>query len=69
MTSGTPGHLTFLWQGQICVSMYLYGENIEISVSENVLKTIGSNSQCLIKLISYNQNFVPQCYLPCYIHV
>ena len=29
--------LTFLRQGQICIPMHLYGENIEKSFSQNVL--------------------------------
>ena len=37
MTLGLP--LTFLRQGQICVPMHLYGENVEKSFSQNVLKT------------------------------
>ena len=45
----------------------LYGENIEKSFSQNVLKTNvlqtnGWNLQCVIKVVkhfSYNQNFVP----------
>ena len=52
--------LTFLRQGQICVPMYLYGENIENSVSYNVLMTNGWSLQCMIKVAnprSYNQNF------------
>ena len=32
------GPLTFLQQGQICVPMDLYGENVEKSFSQNVLK-------------------------------
>ena len=31
----------FLWQDQICVPMHLYGENIEKSVSQDILKTVG----------------------------
>ena len=60
-------HLTFLWHGQIGLLMHLYGETIENSVSQNVLKTSGWNLQCMIKVanpFSYNQNFVPQGYLP-----
>ena len=30
------GPLTFLRQGQICVPMHLYGENVEKSFSQNV---------------------------------
>ena len=33
-------HLTFLRQDQICVPMHLYGENIENSFLQNVLKTM-----------------------------
>ena len=47
--------------------MHLYGENIENSVSQNVLKTNGWNLQCMIKVVttfSYNKNFVPEGYLP-----
>ena len=56
-------HLTYLRQGQICVSMQLYGENIAKSFSHNVLKTNSWNLQCLIKVanpLRYNQNFVPR---------
>ena len=35
MIEGLP--LTFLWQGQICVPMHLYGENVEKSFFQNVL--------------------------------
>ena len=41
--------------------------NIEKSVSQNVLKTIGRNLQCMIKVanpFSKNKNFVPRGYLP-----
>ena len=51
-----------LRQGQICVHMYLYGENVEKSFSQNVLKTNGWNLQYVIKEVkrcSYDQNFVP----------
>ena len=41
--------LTFLWQGQICIPMHLYGENVEKSFSQNVLKTNGWNLQRMIK--------------------
>ena len=54
--------LTFLRQGKIFVPMHLYRENIEKSVSQNVLKTNGWNWQCMIKVanpFSYNHNFVP----------
>ena len=60
MTLGWP--LTFLRQGQIRVPMHLYGENVEKSFSQNVLKTDGWNLQWVIKGVkhfSYNQNFVP----------
>ena len=30
----------FLWQGQICIPILLYGENVVKSFSENVLKTV-----------------------------
>ena len=48
--------LIFLRQGKICSPMYLYGENIEKSFSQNVLKTHGWNLQCMIivvELFSY----------------
>ena len=35
------GPVTVLWQGQICIPMHLYGENVEKSFSQNVLKTNG----------------------------
>ena len=35
------GPLTFLWQGQNCVPMHLYGDNVEKLFSQNVLKTNG----------------------------
>ena len=41
------GHVTILQQGQICVSIHLYGENVEKSISQNVLKTNGWNLQCM----------------------
>ena len=31
--------------------MHLYGENVEMSFSQNVLKTKGWNLQCMIKLL------------------
>ena len=34
--------MIFLRQGQMCVPMHLYGENVEKSFSQNVLKTNGS---------------------------
>ena len=43
-------HLTFLRHSQSCVSMHLYGENIENSVSQNVFKADGWNLQCMIKV-------------------
>ena len=61
--------LTFdlLRQGQICVPMCLYEENIENLISHNVLTTNDRNLQCMIKVanpFSYNQDFVPWGYLP-----
>ena len=47
--------------------MHVYGENIENSVSQNVLKTNDWNLQYMIKVAnpcSYNQKFVPGSYLP-----
>ena len=35
----------FTGQGQICISMHLYGENVEKSFSQKVLKTNGRNLQ------------------------
>ena len=64
MTQGW--HLTFSQHGQIYVSLHLYGENIENSVSQNVLKTNGWSLQCMIKVANtfrHNKNFVPGCYL------
>ena len=54
MTLGWP--FTFLWQGllwqgQICVLIHVYGDNVEKSFSENVLKTNGLNLQCMIKVL------------------
>ena len=43
--------LTILQQGQICAPMYLYGENVKKSFSQNVLNTNGWNLQCMIKLL------------------
>ena len=60
MTVGWP--LIFLRQCQMCVPIHLYGENVEKSFSQNVLKDNGQNLQCMtnvVKLFSYNQNFVP----------
>ena len=54
--------LTFLQQGQICLPIHFYGENVEKSFSQNVWKTKCWILQCMIKvvkLVSYNQNFVP----------
>ena len=39
MTLGSP--FTFLRQGQICVPVHLYGENVEKSLSQNLLKANG----------------------------
>ena len=33
--------IDLLWQGQICISIHLYWENVEKSFSQNVLKTYG----------------------------
>ena len=66
MTLGWP--LTFLWQGQICIPMNLYGENIEKSFHQNVLKTNGWNLQYMIKVAntySYYPNFVPMIVCSC----
>ena len=60
MTVGWP--LAVLRQGQICVPVHLYGENVEKSFSQNVLKINDWNLQWVIKVVnhfSYNQNFVP----------
>ena len=60
MTLGWP--LTFLLKGQICIPMHLFGENVDKSFSQNVLKTNGWNLQLVIKVVkhfSYNKNFVP----------
>ena len=37
MIIGWP--FTFLQQGQICIPIHLYGENVEKSFSQKVLKT------------------------------
>ena len=61
ITLGCP--LIFLRQGQICVPIHLYGENVEKSFSQNVLKALGWNLQCRISVVkhfSYNQKFVPR---------
>ena len=53
--------MTFLRQGQICVPIHLYGENVEKSFSQNILKANGGDLQCMIKVVivfSYTQNFV-----------
>ena len=60
MTLGWP--LVFLLQG-LCILLHLYGEHIEKSFSQNVLKTNGWNLQCMIRVanpFSYNKN----CVLP-----
>ena len=52
-----------LLQEQSFVLIHLYGKSVEKSFSQNVLKIIGWNLQCMIeivKLFSYDQNFVPQ---------
>ena len=54
--------LTFdlLWQGQICIPVHLYGENVEKSVSQNVLKTwLKLTYDKEVKGFSYDTNFVP----------
>ena len=56
------GPLTFLQQRQICIPMHLYGENVEKSFSQNVLKTNDLNLQYVIKVVKHfscNQKFVP----------
>ena len=50
MTLGWP--LTFLQQGQICVPMHLYGENVENSFSQNALNANGWNLQWMIKVVN-----------------
>ena len=47
MTVGRP--LTFLRQDQICITIHLYGENVEKSFSQTLLKNNGWNLQCMIK--------------------
>ena len=42
--------LNFLRQGQICVPMHLYGENIETSFCQTVTKTNGWNLLCMVKV-------------------
>ena len=52
----------YLRQGQIFIPILLYGENVEKSFPQNVLKNNG-NLLCtikVVKLFSYNQNFVPR---------
>ena len=49
MVLGWP--LTFLRQGQICVPMHLYGENVEKSFPQNVLNTNGWNLEWMIKVV------------------
>ena len=47
--------MTFLWQGQIFVTIQIF----EISLSQHVLKTYGWNLQCMIQIVnifSFNQN-------------
>ena len=61
-------HLTFLRQGQVCVSMHLYWDNIE----KNKSFSLCINDQCLkiiimikvAKPFGYNQKFVTKGYLP-----
>ena len=58
--------LTILRQDQIYAPIHLYGENVEKSFSQIILKTNGWNLQCMIKVVkhfSYNQHFVPWGYL------
>ena len=58
--------------GSLCIYI---GKILKKSFSQNILKTNGQNLQCMIQVanpFSYNQNFVPQGYLPLplgYIHV
>ena len=65
--------MTILLQGQSCISMHLYGEYIENSVSQNILKAIDCNLQYdqSINPFSYNQTFVPRviCPLPLAIYM
>ena len=51
--------LTRLQKGQICITMHLYGENVEKSIPQNVLKTNGLNLRVIevVKRISYNQMY------------
>ena len=58
MVVGWP--LIFLRQDQICTLIHLYGENVEKSFSQWIIKTTGWNLQGMIKLVklfSYYQNF------------
>ena len=57
MVVGWP--LTFLWQGQICAPIYFYGENIEKSFFQWIIKTNGWSLQSMIKVVklfSFCQN-------------
>ena len=61
-----PFFISFnLFTARLNLCLYnLYGENVEKSFSQNVLKTNGRNLQCIIKVVklfshSYSQNFVP----------
>ena len=49
MILGWP--LTFLCQGQVCISIHLYGENVEKSFSTSALKTNGWNLHCMHKVV------------------
>ena len=51
MNLGLP--LTVLRQGQSCVHMHLYGENVQKSFPQNVWKTNGWNLQWVIKVVKY----------------
>ena len=69
MCSNDDRRLTFdfLRQGQIYISMHLYWESIEKSVSQNELRTNDWNLQSMIKVanpFSYNQAFVPGIICP-----
>ena len=71
MVVGWP--LTFLLQGQLCAPIHLYGENVEKSFSQWIIKTNGWNLQHMIKVVklfSYCQNFLRFLPLPLgFIHV
>ena len=71
MVVGWP--LTFLRQSKICAPIHLYGDDIEKSFSQWIVKTLGWNIECMIKLVkllSYCQNFWGYLPLPLgYIHV